>query len=182
MSVYAGPLFTKMTPSCGYRNHHKPKTVWRPSRVHNCNRYTNKTVSSYWLAALVMYFLQEFDAFISYSHEDNQWVREELRPRLEDNQSFRLCIHDRDFVVGAAVSDNITSAVKLSRRMVLILSKAFLRSHWCQLEFKQAHYRVSCFVPTYIHIKGQSQSPFFKAKRILHMLDRRQWIATYICW
>ena len=28
----AGPLLTKKTPSCGYRDPHgKPKTVWRPS-------------------------------------------------------------------------------------------------------------------------------------------------------
>ena len=35
------PLFTKMTPSYGYRDpHYKPKTVWRPSQVYNGNHYT----------------------------------------------------------------------------------------------------------------------------------------------
>ena len=42
-----GPLFTKKTPSYGYRNpHYKPNTVWRPSQVYNGNPYTDKTVSS----------------------------------------------------------------------------------------------------------------------------------------
>ena len=42
-----GPLFTKKTPSYGYRDpHNKPKTVWRPSQVYNGNPYTDKTASS----------------------------------------------------------------------------------------------------------------------------------------
>ena len=39
-----GPLFTKKTPSCWYRNpHYKPETVFKPSRVYNrdsCTRIT----------------------------------------------------------------------------------------------------------------------------------------------
>ena len=42
-----GPLFTKKTPSYGYRDpHYIPKTVWRPSQVYNGNPYTDKTASS----------------------------------------------------------------------------------------------------------------------------------------
>ena len=42
-----GPLFTKKTPSYGYRNPlYKPKTVWPPYQVYNGNPYTDKTVSS----------------------------------------------------------------------------------------------------------------------------------------
>ena len=44
---HPGPLFTKKTPSYGYRDpHDKPKTVWRPSQVYNGNPYTDKTASS----------------------------------------------------------------------------------------------------------------------------------------
>ena len=90
------------------------------------------------------YILQDYDAFVSYSHEDYAWVVQELRPYLEDQDpAFRLCLHDRDFMAGAAVADNICCAVKTSRRMILVLSKAFLRSHWCHLEFRQAHYKAS---------------------------------------
>ena len=38
-----GPLFTKKTPSYGYRDSHdKPKKVWRPSQVYIGNPYTDK--------------------------------------------------------------------------------------------------------------------------------------------
>ena len=89
------------------------------------------------------FVLQEFDAFVSYHHQDSEWVRQELRPHMEDVEPrFRLCLHQRDFVAGATVSDNICSAVDISRRMILLLSKAFLQSHWCHEEFRQAHYKV----------------------------------------
>ena len=89
-------------------------------------------------------FAQDFDAFVSYHHQDDEWVRQELRPRLEDaDPHFRLCLHQRDFVAGATVIDNICAAVAISRRMVLLLSRAFLQSHWCQAEFREAHYKVN---------------------------------------
>ena len=52
LCIIAGPLFTKTTPSYGYRDpHYKPKTVWRPSQVYNGNPYTDKTASSLWIEA-----------------------------------------------------------------------------------------------------------------------------------
>ena len=91
----------------------------------------------------MFYMFQEFDAFLSYCHEDSPWVREELLPRLEDGQPrFRLCLHERDFVAGATVADNIIAAINTSRRMILILSNEFLRSHWCHLEFVLGHRKV----------------------------------------
>ena len=40
-------LFTKKTPSYGYRDpHYKPKTFWRLSQVYNRNPYTDKMASS----------------------------------------------------------------------------------------------------------------------------------------
>ena len=42
-----GPLFTKKTPSYGYKDpRDKHKTAWRPSQVYNGNPYTDKTTSS----------------------------------------------------------------------------------------------------------------------------------------
>ena len=51
----AGPLFTKKTPSYGYRDpHYKPKTVGRPSQVYNGDPYTDNTAFSQWIEALNM--------------------------------------------------------------------------------------------------------------------------------
>ena len=97
--------------------------------------------------SLFLYF-QDYDAFVSYSHADAHWVWQELQPFLENQKlQFSLCIHDRDFLAGADVVDNISAAVNISRRTIIVLSKSFLHSHWCHEEFRQAHYKVmaECF-------------------------------------
>ena len=70
-------------------------------------------------------------------HQDDSWIRVELRPCLEGAEPrFRFCLHQRDFVAGATVIDNICAAVAINRRMVLLLSRAFLESHWWQAELQ----------------------------------------------
>ena len=55
---------------------------------------------------------------------------------------YRVCLHDRDFMPGAYIEDNIMEAVKSSRRMILVLSQNYLKSDWCMLEFRAAHNKV----------------------------------------
>ena len=92
---------------------------------------------------MVWYFLQEFDVFVSYAGKDSEWVCEELRRRLEDEEpSFRLCLHQRDFVGGIDIADNIVAAVNTSRRTVIFLTEEYLKRPWCQFEFALAHHKV----------------------------------------
>jgi hypothetical protein len=84
---------------------------------------------------------KKYDAFIAYSEADTSWVVHVLTKRLEnpDNpQPFRLCLHHRDFMVGGAISDNIIHSVENSRHTVIIVSKHFLKSEWCRMEFRTA--------------------------------------------
>lgn len=59
-----------------------------------------------------------YHAFISYSHSDADWVRNELLPCLENNRSpYRLCIHERDFMPGRWIIDNIIDNIENSRKV-----------------------------------------------------------------
>ena len=84
-----------------------------------------------------------YDAFVSYSSLDDGFVVRELMPRLEmplrGQQGYTLCVHFRDFPVGAPIAETILHAVRNSRRVIMILSDNFLRSEWCQFEFQAAH-------------------------------------------
>ena len=90
----------------------------------------------------------EYDAFVSYHNADRNWIRHELYKHLDtegvesdlDDRSnrFRFCIHDRDFTPGAPIEDNIIRAIENSRKTILVLSKSFLTSGWCEFELQMA--------------------------------------------
>ncbi|KAJ8033416.1 Toll-like receptor Tollo [Holothuria leucospilota] len=83
---------------------------------------------------------KEYDAFISFSSLDRDFVISELVPKLEgDVHSRKLCIHHRDFVVGACIATNIVHAIANSKRIVILCSNNYLKSEWCSYEFKTSH-------------------------------------------
>jgi len=82
-----------------------------------------------------------YDAFVVYSAEDSQWVREELVPHLEndgDHQYLRLCVHERDFLLGENILDNIWSKMEESRKVILVISRNFTQSNYCNYEIDLA--------------------------------------------
>ncbi|XP_070180915.1 toll-like receptor 2 type-2 [Littorina saxatilis] len=78
----------------------------------------------------------EFDVFVSYAEEDLPWVQRELLPALEARWGLRLCIHQRDFVPGKHIVDNIADCVDASDRILMVLSPHFAISPWCQFELR----------------------------------------------
>ncbi|XP_052693897.1 toll-like receptor 4 [Crassostrea angulata] len=78
-----------------------------------------------------------FDAFVSYAEKDGGFVIE-LVKRMEDNHNLKLCIHNRDFIPGTGIADNITNAIHNSRRTVAIMTSHFLDSYWCMFELNMA--------------------------------------------
>ncbi|XP_055886564.1 uncharacterized protein LOC106062301 isoform X2 [Biomphalaria glabrata] len=83
---------------------------------------------------------RQYDAFVSYASADldRQFVIQTLVPRLEGRMCFTLCIHQRNFVPGLYITDNITESVKKSRRTLLIISPAYISSGWCKFEYQMA--------------------------------------------
>ncbi|XP_070209266.1 toll-like receptor 13 [Littorina saxatilis] len=76
----------------------------------------------------------DYDVFVSYASEDLPWVREHLMPELEDRLGLRLCVHERDFIPGKNIVENIADCVESSKKILMVFSNDFVRSQWCQFE------------------------------------------------
>lgn len=80
-----------------------------------------------------------YDAFISYAEENLRFVLDGIIPNLEKpDDGVTLCIHQRDFVAGNAISDNIIDAITKSHKTVIVLSNSFIKRKWCIYEFNMA--------------------------------------------
>src|SRR5260370_36215034 len=74
----------------------------------------------------------QFDAFISYSHLDRDWVYSELLPVLRAN-GIRFII-DSQFDVGQRIDQNIANAITQSRHIIAVVSANWVKSEWSDFE------------------------------------------------
>ncbi len=74
-----------------------------------------------------------WDVFISYSHKDEDWVYDELLPRLE-GAGLKVCIDERDFELGVPALVNMERAVDHSRHTLLVLTPRWASSEWTDFE------------------------------------------------
>ncbi|KAM8939518.1 toll-like receptor 1 [Pelodytes ibericus] len=76
-----------------------------------------------------------FHAFVSYSEQDSVWVKNILIPNLERSDgSIKICQHERHFIPGKAIIENIIHCIEQSFRSIFILSPNFIQSEWCHYE------------------------------------------------
>ncbi|XP_068961684.1 toll-like receptor 2 [Petaurus breviceps papuanus] len=83
-----------------------------------------------------------YDAFVSYSEGDTNWVENFMVQELENfDPPFRLCLHKRDFVPGKWIIDNIIDSIDKSHKTLFVLSESFVKSEWCKYELDFSHFR-----------------------------------------
>ncbi|XP_034827679.1 toll-like receptor 13 [Maniola hyperantus] len=83
-----------------------------------------------------------YDVFVSYCNEDRAWVLDNLLSHVEKDCNVSVCLHERDFQIGLSILENIVSCMDRSRMIMLIISKRFLLSQWCQFEMHLAQHRL----------------------------------------
>ncbi|XP_071137874.1 toll-like receptor 4 isoform X3 [Mytilus edulis] len=81
-------------------------------------------------------FRQEYtyDAFISYSHTDSEWVKD-----FHDNlksMGFELCLDAKDFIAGYGIAENVVNAIDSSRKVIFVITDNFLKSTWGSYEME----------------------------------------------
>lgn len=125
----------------------------------------------------------QYNAFVSYCGKDEGWVMEQLVPHPErpaaGQPRLRLCLHHRDFGPGAAVLDNIEAAIHGSRRTICVVTRHFLRSDWCALEFQLAGLRLLCDGSDVLllleEIPERCLSPYARLRKLVHKKTYLRW-------
>nr|XP_060634798.1 toll-like receptor 2 type-2 [Anolis sagrei ordinatus] len=85
----------------------------------------------------------DYDAFVSYSEQDSEWVENVMVRELEQaNPPFKLCLHKRDFLPGKWIVDNIIDSIERSSKTLFVLSQHFVQSEWCKYELDFSHFRL----------------------------------------
>lgn len=82
---------------------------------------------------------KKYDAFISYSTQDELFVLEEFVHRLEPQ--FKLALHYREFP-SARIADAVMEGANKSRRFIIFVTENFLHYEWKNIEAKSAHQQV----------------------------------------
>ncbi|KAL1790050.1 toll-like receptor 6 [Sigmodon hispidus] len=83
----------------------------------------------------------QFHAFVSYSEHDSAWVKNELLPNLEKD-GIQVCLHERNFVPGKSIVENIIHFIEKSYKSIFVLSPHFIQSEWCHYELYFAHHNL----------------------------------------
>ncbi|XP_059143093.1 toll-like receptor 4 isoform X2 [Physella acuta] len=80
----------------------------------------------------------KFDAYIVYSTADVSFVFGECLQELEVKRGHKLCLEDRDFLIGSFIPCNITSAISSSRLTVAVISRDFWEGEWTEYSVQMA--------------------------------------------
>lgn len=84
-----------------------------------------------------------YDAFISYSHEDEDFVIDQLVPGLENGPNrFKISLGFKSWIISEYILTQISRFVEESRRTIVVLSPNFLKGVWSRMEFRAAHKQV----------------------------------------
>ncbi|XP_045214844.2 protein toll-like [Mercenaria mercenaria] len=82
-----------------------------------------------------------YDIFIAHSCEDDNIIHDIVDNLEHHDPPYKVCIGERNFEPGKTISENILDAIESSHTSLLVISNNFLRSAWCNMEFREAHMR-----------------------------------------
>uniref|UniRef100_A0A3Q3ITS2 Single immunoglobulin and toll-interleukin 1 receptor (TIR) domain n=1 Tax=Monopterus albus TaxID=43700 RepID=A0A3Q3ITS2_MONAL len=124
-----------------------------------------------------------YDAYISYvsNDYDRKFVKFILKPHLEKKNGYKVHLNDNDILPGGEPSAELLMNMSRSRRLIVLLSHAYLEQDWCYNNFRQGllHLLEICQQPILIMLEGQSKLLRPEIKR---QLSEHQHCFTILTW
>nr|XP_034334722.1 toll-like receptor 4 [Crassostrea gigas] len=79
-----------------------------------------------------------YDAFVSYTSKDRDFVIKDMIQKLEQDNGVQLLIRDRSFIPGEFKCQQIVRSIQESRKTICVVSKRYLKSAWRDYELNMA--------------------------------------------
>ena len=79
-----------------------------------------------------------YDVHIIHCSIDWDWLRLNLLPIIERDYGLKCFLSHRDLKAGKPVVENIADAVTDSKSTIVVFSRNFMASRWCQIELDLA--------------------------------------------
>ncbi|XP_069506489.1 uncharacterized protein [Ambystoma mexicanum] len=77
---------------------------------------------------------EDYHIFMSYSNTDSTWARGLIQELETAIRNLKACFHERNFLPGKTIVENMSIAIQRSQKVFLLLSRDFLQSRWCLME------------------------------------------------
>ena len=75
-----------------------------------------------------------YDVYVSYTEDDQLWVRQYLVPELEGKLRLRLCVKDRDFPPNEPEIHSMERSLDVSKKIVVVFSANYAKDETCLFE------------------------------------------------
>nr|XP_020514797.1 single Ig IL-1-related receptor isoform X2 [Labrus bergylta] len=124
-----------------------------------------------------------YDAYISYVNNDydRKFVSFILKPHLENKNRYKVHLNDNEILPGSEPSAELLMNISRSRRLIVLLSHAYLEQDWCINNFRQGflHLLELSQQPILILLEGQSKRMRPEVKQLL---SEHQHCLTILTW
>ncbi|NXD14497.1 SIGIR protein, partial [Nothocercus nigrocapillus] len=85
-----------------------------------------------------------YDAYVSHANtpDDKKFVHFIMKPQLENRHGYKLFLDDRTILPNAEPSADLIMNVSRCRRLIVVLSAAYLEQEWCNGSFREGLWRL----------------------------------------
>ncbi|VDH89160.1 toll-like receptor 4 [Mytilus galloprovincialis] len=81
----------------------------------------------------------DYDVYVSYSDDCVCFVKE-LQKKIENEWGFKICIEDRDFIIGESIATERATSINKCRHIIFVVSPSTVENEWSRFEIERAKY------------------------------------------
>ncbi|XP_048339436.1 single Ig IL-1-related receptor [Sphaerodactylus townsendi] len=124
-----------------------------------------------------------YDAYVTYatSTDDKKFVNFILKPQLENRYGYKLFLDDKDILPNSEPSADLIMNVSRCRRLIVVLSNAYLEQEWCNSNFREGLWRLLELSQRPIFIAFESQYREI-AHPAINLLKQHKSTVTLLIW